>query len=49
MRLDLASRVMIRAAPESDPPPILAIRNNAILTTTANYDYEPRSPETQRR
>ena len=41
MRLDLASQVTIRAATESDLPAILAVYNDAVLTTTASYDDEP--------
>ena len=49
IRLDLASPITIRTATESDLPAILAIYNDAGLTRIANYDYEPRSPKTQRR
>ncbi len=37
--------MMIRSAQESDLPAILAIYNDAILTTTAVYDYEAHSFE----
>lgn len=33
----------IRSAKRSDVPSILEIYNEAVLTTTASYDYEPRS------
>ncbi len=36
---------IIRPAVRSDCPGILAIYNDAVLTTTATYDYEPRSLE----
>jgi len=35
----------IRPARREDCPGILAIYNDAVLTTTATYDYEPRSLE----
>ena len=35
--------VIIRPARLSDCPGILAIYNDAVLNTTASYDYEPRS------
>lgn len=35
----------IRAAVRADCPGILAIYNDAVLTTTATYDYEPRTLE----
>ncbi|HTH49844.1 MAG TPA: GNAT family N-acetyltransferase [Candidatus Limnocylindria bacterium] len=35
----------IRPAVRADCPGILAIYNDAVLTTTASYDYEPRSLE----
>ena len=37
--------VSVRPAVRSDCPGILAIYNEAVLTTTATYDYEPRSLE----
>ena len=38
----------IRAATLEDCPGILAIYNEAVLTTTATYDYEPRTLEHRR-
>lgn len=38
---------VIRPAREADVPAILEIVNHAILHTTANYDYEPHSLETE--
>ena len=35
----------IRQATREDLPQILEIYNDAVLTTTASYDYEPRSLE----
>ncbi len=35
----------IRPATRADCPAILAIYNDAVLTTTATYDYEPRTLE----
>jgi len=35
--------VRVRAAVREDVPEILEIYNDAVLTTTATYDYEPRS------
>jgi phosphinothricin acetyltransferase len=35
----------VRPARREDLPAILAIYNEAVLTTTASYDYEPRSIE----
>lgn len=35
----------IRPATEADLPSILEIYNDAVLTTTASYDYEPRTLE----
>ena len=35
----------IRPATRADCPGILAIYNDAVLTTTATYDYEPRTLE----
>ena len=35
--------VKVRAAVREDVPSILQIYNDAVLTTTATYDYEPRS------
>jgi L-amino acid N-acyltransferase YncA len=40
-------QVAIRPARESDLVAILAIYNDAVLTTTAVYDYSPRSAEQQ--
>ena len=37
--------IRIRPARREDCPEILAIYNDAVLTTTATYDYEPRSLE----
>lgn len=37
----------VRNAQESDLAAILAIYNDAVLTTTAVYDYKPRTPEDQ--
>lgn len=37
--------IRIRPARRSDCPEILEIYNDAVLTTTASYDYEPRSLE----
>ena len=39
------SAVSIRRAVRTDCPGILAIYNDAVLTTTASYDYEPRTLE----
>jgi L-amino acid N-acyltransferase len=39
--------VTIRDAREGDLAPILAIYNDAVLTTTAVYDYKPRSAHDQ--
>lgn len=39
------STFRIRPAQRSDCPAILDIYNEAVLTTTASYDYEPRSLE----
>lgn len=38
---------VIRDARELDLAPMLAIYNDAVLTTTAVYDYQPRSSEQQ--
>jgi phosphinothricin acetyltransferase len=43
-----AGAALIRDAVEGDLEQILAIYNDAVLTTTATYDYEPRSTEAQR-
>ncbi len=43
-----ADSVTIRAATEEDLPGILAIYNDAVLKTTATYDYEPRTLEHRR-
>ena len=40
--------IVIRAAEEKDLPDILVIYNEAVLNTTASYDYEPRSLENRR-
>lgn len=40
--------VRVRAATEADLPAILAIYNDAILTTTAVYQYEPHTLEMRR-
>ncbi len=37
--------IRVRSATLEDIPSILAIYNEAVLTTTATYDYEPRSLE----
>jgi phosphinothricin acetyltransferase len=37
--------VSVRAATEADLPAILEIYNDAVLHTTASYDYEPRTLE----
>jgi len=39
--------IAIRDARETDLAPMLAIYNDAVLTTTAVYDYNPRSSEQQ--
>jgi L-amino acid N-acyltransferase len=39
--------IVIRDARELDLAPMLAIYNDAVLTTTAVYDYQPRSSEQQ--
>lgn len=39
----MASRASVRPAEERDLPAILAIYNEAVLTTTATYDLEPQS------
>lgn len=36
-------RIEVRPARRTDCPGILAIYNDAVLTTTASYDYEPRT------
>ena len=38
---------IVREARESDLADMLAIYNDAVLTTTAVYDYTPRTPEQQ--
>ena len=38
---------IVRAATVQDLPQMLAIYNDAVLHTTATYDYEPRPPEKQ--
>ena len=40
--------ITVRLAAEEDLPGILEIYNDAVLTTTATYDYEPRSLEHRR-
>lgn len=40
-----ADPITIRPAVRSDCPGILAVYNEAVLTTTATYDYEPRTLE----
>ena len=37
--------MQVRSATHNDLPAILEIYNDAVLTTTASYDYEPRSME----
>lgn len=37
--------ILVRDAEERDLAPMLAIYNEAVLTTTAVYDYKPRSSE----
>lgn len=37
----IAWPMLVRPARESDVPAILAVYNEAVLTTTATYDYEP--------
>jgi L-amino acid N-acyltransferase len=39
--------IVIRDAREADLAAMLAIYNDAVLTTTAVYDYQPRSREQQ--
>jgi L-amino acid N-acyltransferase len=39
----MSMMISIRAATEADLPAILDIYNEAVLTTTASYDYEPRT------
>ncbi|MFO1499002.1 MAG: N-acetyltransferase family protein [Verrucomicrobiota bacterium] len=39
------SGLIVRRAIEADVPAILAIYNDAVLHTTASYDYEPRTLE----
>ncbi|MGV3631713.1 MAG: GNAT family N-acetyltransferase [Bacteroidota bacterium] len=43
-----ANQVVIRTAGEADLPAILEIYNDAILHTTAVYDYEPHTLEMRR-
>jgi phosphinothricin acetyltransferase len=40
--LPAVSELCVRRAVREDCPAILAIYNDAVLTTTASYDYEPR-------
>lgn len=47
METELLADFEIRDASLSDIPSILAIVNNAIISTTALYDYNPRSIEYQ--
>lgn len=42
-----AAAFKIRAAETSDLEPLRSIYNEAVLHTTASYDYEPRSAEAQ--
>jgi phosphinothricin acetyltransferase len=42
-----ASEIAIRDAREGDLSVILAIYNDVVATTTASYDYDPRTPEAQ--
>jgi phosphinothricin acetyltransferase len=39
------SAILVRPATREDCPGILAIYNDAVLNTTASYDYEPRTLE----
>lgn len=41
----VVSELLVRRAVREDCPAILAIYNDAVLTTTASYDYEPRTLE----
>lgn len=41
--LPAVSELTVRRAGRDDCPAILAIYNDAVLTTTASYDYEPRT------
>lgn len=43
----MSESIHIRPAARADLPSILNIYNEAVLTTTASYDYEPRSFEVQ--
>lgn len=43
--VDLTSDAVVRRAQRSDVPGILEIYNDAVLHTTASYDYEPRTLE----
>ncbi len=43
--LSQSTQIGIRAATHSDVPSILAIYNEAVLHTTASYDYEPATLE----
>lgn len=40
--------IVVRSATEADLPAILEIYNEAVLNTTASYDYEPRDLEHRR-
>ena len=44
---EIETSIHVRPATRADLPGILAIYNDAVLTTTASYDYEPRSFEAQ--
>ena len=43
----MSESIHIRPAARADLPSILNIYNEAVLTTTASYDYEPRSFDVQ--
>lgn len=43
--MNTTNEVLVRPATASDLPAILAIYNDAVLTTTATYDLEPRTLE----
>jgi L-amino acid N-acyltransferase YncA len=42
-----AQGTTVRIAVEADMPAVLAIYNDAVLTTTATYDYDPRALDSQ--
>lgn len=44
-----ASTVLIRPATEDDLPAVLDIYNDAVLTSTASFDIQPRTMEAHRR